>query len=45
MWSYQWTDWSIFLVGMDMLNSRRELMLRKLFFTWMVVKLMEMLLS
>jgi hypothetical protein len=32
-------------VGMDMSNSRRELMLRKLFFIWMVVKLMEMLLS
>jgi len=45
MWSYQWIDWSIFLAGMVMLNSRRELMPRKLFFTWMVVKLMEMLLS
>jgi len=27
------------------LNSRRELTLRRLFFTWMVVKLMETLLS
>lgn len=26
----------IFLVGMDMLSTRRELMQRRLFFTWMV---------
>jgi len=45
MWSYQWTEWLTFLVAMDILNSRRELMLRRLFFTWMVVKLMEILLS
>jgi hypothetical protein len=34
---------SIFLVGMDMSNSRRELMLRKLFFTWMVYAFYPML--
>jgi hypothetical protein len=45
MWSYQWTELLIFLVVMDTLSTRRGLMLRRLFFTWMVLKLMEMLLS
>uniref|UniRef100_A0A0D9ZT64 Uncharacterized protein n=1 Tax=Oryza glumipatula TaxID=40148 RepID=A0A0D9ZT64_9ORYZ len=45
MWSSPWIGWSIFPVGMDMLSSRIELMQRRLFFTWMVAKLMEMLLK
>jgi hypothetical protein len=32
-----------FLVAMDILNSRRELMLRRLFFTWMVYAFYPML--
>lgn len=45
MLSLRWIELLIFQKGMHMLNSRQELMLRRRNCTWMVVKLMEMLLK
>lgn len=42
MWILQWTVLLIFQEDLDMLNSRQEQMLKKLYFTWMVPRLMAM---